>query len=257
MFATATLEPPDFLKLLGHELRWKLLVALARSDYRVQELVSQLGRPLNLVSYHLRLLREAALLHEHRSSADGRDVYYSLDLDQLQTFYQSAALDIHPALGSPAATPEPTDDSPLPPTRVLFLCTHNSARSQLAEAALRQMSGAQIVVASAGTEPATLHPTTLWLLDKRGIDASGLRAKHLDEFADQGFDYVITVCDRARETCPIFPGDPTQIHWSFADPAAVVDPEVQRQAFERTFLQLQTRIRFLLTVIERQRKERQ
>jgi protein-tyrosine-phosphatase len=254
MPVVSTLEPPDFLKLLGHELRWKLLVALARSDYRVQELVTQLGKPLNLVSYHLRLLREATLLHEHRSSADGRDVYYSLDLDHLRTLYQSAALDLHPALGSPAAAPA-RETAPAAPTRVLFLCTHNSARSQLAEAALRQLGDASVVGASAGTQPASVHPATLSLLAERGIDASGLRAKHLAEFAGQTFDYIVTVCDRARETCPIFPGDPELIHWSFADPAAIVDPALQQHAFAQTLRELQTRIRYLLTVIERKRKE--
>ena len=94
--------PPAFLKLLAHDLRWNLLVHLAHSDYRVQELVERVARPMNLVSYHLAQLRRSNLVTERRSSEDGRDVYYMLDLDYLQAQLQTAAGRLHPALVPPA-----------------------------------------------------------------------------------------------------------------------------------------------------------
>ncbi|HEY1014053.1 MAG TPA: arsenate reductase ArsC [Herpetosiphonaceae bacterium] len=141
------------------------------------------------------------------------------------------------------------------PVRVLFLCTQNSARSQMAEAMLRHLAGGQAIVASAGTEPGAVHPLALRTLAAHGVDAAGLASKHLDTFAGQDFDYIVTVCDRARESCPIFPGDPERIHWSFADPAAIDDPDGAERAFEQTFVQLQTRLRYLLTLIARQRRD--
>ncbi|MFW6097352.1 MAG: ArsR/SmtB family transcription factor, partial [Chloroflexota bacterium] len=99
--ALSSTNPPAFLKLLAHDLRWHLLEALARGDHRVQELIEILGRPQNLVSYHLRRLRDAQLVHERRSSHDARDIYYSLDLDHLQALYAAAGEALHPALEVP------------------------------------------------------------------------------------------------------------------------------------------------------------
>src|SRR5690349_24281896 len=93
-------QTPDFLKLLAHDLRWNLVSALARSDYRVNDLVRLFGQPINLVSYHLKQLRDQQLVTAHRSSADGRDVYYSLELDLLQTRYRAAGAAIHPLLSA-------------------------------------------------------------------------------------------------------------------------------------------------------------
>lgn len=249
-------SPPDFFKLLAHEVRWQLLLLLAYSDYRVHELVTRLDKPMNLISYHLSLLRKEELVHERRSSADARDVYYSVDLAHFQTLYQSAAANLHPALGDP----QPRGNERLtpanhPPTRVLFICTHNSARSQMAEALLRQLGGEQVEVFSAGTQPATAHPMALTILSEQSIDATGLYSKHIDLFATQEFDYVITVCDRARETCPVFSGAPELIHWSFEDPAAVVDPDAQYRAFSRTLVELGNRIKILLILIEQDRRQ--
>lgn len=105
--------------------------------------------------------------------------------------------------------------------RVLFLCTGNSARSQMAEGLLRNKAGDRFDVFSAGTRPVGLNPNAVKALSEVGIDISGNRSKSVDEFAGQQFDYVFTVCDNARESCPIFPGGGERIHHSFEDPAAV------------------------------------
>jgi protein-tyrosine-phosphatase/DNA-binding transcriptional ArsR family regulator len=251
-----TTSPPELFKLLAHEVRWHLLSVLAYSDYRVHELVSRLEKPMNLISYHLSLLRKEGLVHERRSAADARDVYYSVDLEHLQTLYKSAVGSLHPALGDPQPSgDEQSTSAKLPPTRVLFVCTHNSARSQMAEAFLRHLGGDQVEVFSAGTEPATVHPMALTVLKEQTIDASQLYSKHVDLFATQHFDYVITVCDHAREACPVFAGVPELIHWSFEDPAAIADLDRQYHAFSRTLVELGNRIKILLILIERDRRQ--
>ncbi|HEY4385982.1 MAG TPA: metalloregulator ArsR/SmtB family transcription factor [Ktedonobacteraceae bacterium] len=249
---TAATSVPEFLKLLAHELRWKILTALARSDCSVQEILQMLGEPQNVVSYHLRKLREQHLIKERRSSADERSLYYSLDLEAVHMLYLITGNVLHPAFGSTHVPPDPQQWSvPEKPLRVLFLCTHNSARSLLAEALLRQMSHGYLEIESAGTQPTSVHPFTLQVLAERRLDGSQLRSKHLDEFRGQTFDYIITVCDRARESCPTWPAEPECIHWSLPDPAVEEGAEEERyQAFEQTALQLITRIRFFLTVID-------
>jgi protein-tyrosine-phosphatase/DNA-binding transcriptional ArsR family regulator len=250
------LELPAILKLVAHEVRWNLLATLVNSDYRVHELVARLKKPMNLISYHLRLLREAALVQERRSSADARDVYYSVDLERFQTLYKAAAASLHPLLADPVpAYAAQTTGSSQPPTRVLFLCTHNSARSQMAEAMLRHWGGTRVKVFSAGPKPATVHPKAIERLQSEEIDTSGLYSKHLDQFRGQEFDYIITVCDRARESCPVFPGDPEQIHWSFPDPAALIDPDEQHRSFLEIFVGLEKRLKILLALIDRDRSE--
>jgi arsenate reductase len=130
------------------------------------------------------------------------------------------------------------------PIRVLFLCTHNSARSQMAEALLRHLGGARFAVASAGTEPTRVQPLAIRSMAAVGIDLAGARSKHFDEFLGQDFDYVITVCDAANESCPIFPGAPQRIHWSFEDPSAAQGTDEERyRVFERVRDQLVLRLR--------------
>lgn len=256
MILTAAPGPPPLLKLLADDLRWKLVSALARSDLRVQELVALAGERQNLVSYHLRRLRDEHLVAERRSSADRRDVYYSLDLDRLRQLYLASGAGLHPALAdSGTDTEQEVSEDALPPTRVLFLCTHNSARSQMAEALLRHYGKGKVEVFSAGSEPSHVNPYAVRVMAARGIDISQASSKHLDQYRDQHFDYVITVCDRARDACPVLPGAPEQIHWSFPDPAAVEGTEAEKlRAFEETARQLTTRIQHLMILIDRERR---
>jgi arsenate reductase (thioredoxin) len=120
------------------------------------------------------------------------------------------------------------------PIRVIFVCVANSARSQMAEAILRREGGGRFEVVSAGVEASVVNPLTIRALSTMGIDISDARSKSVNEFVGQPFDYVITVCDPAREACPYFPGGRKILHWSFDDPAQAEGTEVQRQAvFER------------------------
>ncbi len=118
--------------------------------------------------------------------------------------------------------------------RVLILCTGNSARSQMAEGILRHDGGPGFEVESAGTHPSTVRPEAIEAMRELGVDISGHRSKSVDELAEHEFDYVITVCDNARESCPVFPGTTERIHWSFEDPAAVEgDWETRLASFRR------------------------
>jgi arsenate reductase (thioredoxin) len=116
----------------------------------------------------------------------------------------------------------------MPKKRILILCTGNSARSQMAEGLLRHDAGDRFEVESAGTRPSEVRPEAVAVMREIGIDISGQRSKHVDEFAGQTFDYVLTVCDNARESCPIFPATTATIHHNFEDPAALQASEPQR-----------------------------
>ena len=141
------------------------------------------------------------------------------------------------------------------PLRVLFLCTHNSARSQMAEALLAQIGGERFEVTSAGTEATRVHPLAVRAMAEVGIDISDVRSKHLDEYLGQGFDYVITVCDRARAACPVFPGGAETLHWDIDDPAEVNGTDVERRAaFERAMLELSRRIHTFLPLALAERR---
>ena len=132
-------------------------------------------------------------------------------------------------------------------TRVLFLCTGNSCRSQMAEGFLRHFAGDRFDVASAGTRPSVLNPDAVKVMREVGVDIAQHRSKNVDEFAGQRFDHVITVCDRARESCPIFPGATRLDHWSFDDPAEATGTSEERMAvFRRVRDEIAARIqRFL------------
>ena len=126
--------------------------------------------------------------------------------------------------------------------RVLFLCTGNSARSQMAEGLLRHIAGDQFEVFSAGTRPAGLNPNAVTAMAEIGIDIAGSRSKSADEFSGQQFEYVFTVCDNAKESCPIFPGGGRRLHQSFEDPAAA-PADQQLEVFRKVRDQIADRLR--------------
>jgi arsenate reductase len=119
------------------------------------------------------------------------------------------------------------------PIRILVLCTGNSCRSQMAEAYLSRAGGARVAVTSAGTHPSVVHPLTIRTLAERGIDWSGARSKSMAEYLDQPFDVVVTVCDDAREACPVFPGGGRRVHRAFRDPAMATGTEAERRQVYR------------------------
>jgi arsenate reductase len=140
------------------------------------------------------------------------------------------------------------------PIRVLVVCTGNSARSILAEALLRQHGGDDFEVQSAGTEPKGINPLTERVLDEAGIDHSWARSKSVTEFLSQTFDYVITVCDQARQVCPVFPGVHETLHWGYEDPAAVEGTEEERlAAFRSTLTLMGIRIQSFIGLARRER----
>jgi arsenate reductase len=135
------------------------------------------------------------------------------------------------------------------PIRVLFVCTGNSARSIMAEAMLRRHGGDRFEVFSAGTDPRGVNPLTLRVLAEAGIDASWARSKSVTEFLGQRFDYVVTVCDQARQSCPVFPGVHESMHWGYEDPAEATGTEEERLVvFRRVFTALGERVRQFATV---------
>lgn len=140
------------------------------------------------------------------------------------------------------------------PIRVLFVCTGNSARSQMAEAVLRDMGHGAFETFSAGTDPRGVHPLTIRALAGVGIDAAAARSKSVTEFFGQPFDYVVTVCDRARESCPVFPGGAESLHWGFDDPAEATGTENERLAvFEGVLGEIAGRLRVFVPVALRAR----
>jgi len=240
-------SPLQFLQLAGHPLRWRLLEELSRSDRIVQELTELVGEPQNLVSYHLGKLREGNLVMAKRSSADRRDAYYGLNLTRVGSLLSATGGALHPGL---RLTPPPRDAAQIRPARVLFLCTGNSARSQIAEALAKARSNGAIEAFSAGSEPKPLHPNAVRVMqDAYGLDLSHHTSKHLDIFAGQRFDWVISLCDRVREVCPEFPGDPETVHWSIANPATGKPDDVTYPLFQQTAAELATRIDFLLAAL--------
>src|ERR1035441_3866925 len=114
--------------------------------------------------------------------------------------------------------------------KILVLCTGNSARSQMGEGLFRSEGGAGFEIYSAGTKPSFVRPEAIAVVREIGIDISGRRSKSVDEFSGQSIDYVVTVCDNARDNCPLFPAGAERIHWSFEDPAAIQGSEGERLA---------------------------
>jgi protein-tyrosine-phosphatase/DNA-binding transcriptional ArsR family regulator len=232
------LTPGTFLGLVGHPLRWRLLAELGHSDRQVRELTVAVNQPQNLVSYHLRQLRQAGLVSMRRSIADRRDTYYTADLNRIRDLFAAVGAELHPGLHLMAPpTPEYR-----PAVRVLFLCTGNSSRSQIAETLLRASYGPAAEVFSAGSRPKAVHPFAIAVMATAGFDLATAQAKHLDLFVTQPFDWVITLCDRVREVCPEFPGA-RRAHWNVPDPSTEPDGY---PAFERAATDIALRVQFLV-----------
>jgi protein-tyrosine-phosphatase len=176
---TADVSAHEFLQLLAEPRRWELMRLLAASDRR--------------------------------------DMYYRVDLVQCREMLGDTGLALHPGLRLAPATRAPSSRRRAP--LVLFLCTGNSARSQMAEALLEHRSRRAIRARSAGSHPKSLHPHAVRVMGDRGIDISDRTAKHVRRFARTHFDHVITLCDKVREICPEFPGVPEAAHWSMPDPS--------------------------------------
>ena len=211
------------------------------------------GRLAALCIEHGEIDRDLAPLIESQRAAVARQ---RADLDRLDSELTDLELTILAAGRARQSRPrQETSPMSADPIRVLFVCTGNSARSQIAEALLRDFGGADFDVNSAGTEPKGVNPYTLQVLDEIGIDWSGARSKSATQFLGQPFDYVITVCDRARQTCPVFPGNHNTMHWGLDDPAEVEGTDREKlEAFRRTRTEVATRLR---PFVELSRKARQ
>lgn len=210
----------------------------------VQELTSRIGERQNLVSYHLGKLRDAGLVSARRSSADGRDSYYAVDLARVGNLISATGAALHPGLrlAMPSRS-EPVQTA----ARLLFLCSGNSARSQMAEALARTRSGGTVEAYSAGSQPKPLHANALRVMrEDYAIDLTSHTSKHLSRFVGQPFAAVVTLCDRVREVCPEFPDRPETIHWSIPDPAAGRGEKASYPRFRQTARELDARVAFLL-----------
>ena len=234
---------PEFVQLVGHPLRWQLVSALARSDLRVRELVVLAGEPQNLVSYHLRLLRDGGLVTSRRSSFDGRDSYYHLDLDRCAAALVDVGVALHPAL---RMAPVPSLKRRRGQPSVLFVCSGNSARSPIAEALLRRHAGDQVRVRSAGTVPKDrIHPHAVRVLREHyDIDIAGQAPRSVDSTVH---DRVITLCDKAREVLS------APVHWSIPDPVAVGNGRYA--AFVEAAADIDTRVRHLAPTLVSEKEE--
>ncbi len=217
--------------------RLRLVVSLRRLGLVPVEA----GRLAQLCLEHGRVdLDLAPLLADQRAAiARQRD-----DLDRLEA--ELLDLELTMAAAGRARRTIPVPDAPI---RVLFVCTHNSARSQIAEALLERYGGDDFEARSAGTEATRVNPYAVRVLAELGIDWAAARSKVITEFLDQQFDYVVTVCDRARETCPVFPGSQNTLHWGLDDPSEVGGTEEQKlAAFRRTQVEVSSRLRPFIEV---------
>ena len=183
----------------------------------------------------------APLLAEQRHAIERQRA----DLDRLE----GELIDLESTIAAAGRATRKERPMPADPIRVLFVCTHNSARSQIAEALLKRYGGDDFEVYSAGTEVTRVNPFALQVLEEAGIDWSGGRSKSITEFLDQHFDYVITVCDRARATCPVFPGSSNSLHWGLDDPSEVEGTDEEKlAAFRRTETEVSARLRPFIEV---------
>ncbi len=239
------------VRLLANPVRWKLVRQLAFSDQRVWELAKILGQPQNLVSYHLRQLRAGGLVTSRRSSFDARDAYYSLNLSACSQALSDVAAAVHPGLVHwPGARQAEDFGQAGPAQRVLFVCNGNSGRSPMAQALLAHSTGSRIEAGSAGIRPRPVHSMAVAVMrDRYGIDIARHRPVPVEAVAGWRFDYVISLCDKAREACPEFSGQPGRMHWSLPDPASAKGGLAAYSAFESTAADLEARIGYLLLAL--------
>ena len=217
--------------------RLRLVVALRRLGLGPEDA----GRLARLCLDHGEIDSDLAPLLAEQRAAIARQ---RADLDRLE----GELIDLETTIAA-AGRARRKRTMPDRPIRVLFVCTHNSARSQIAEALLRDYGGADFEVLSAGTEVTQVNAYAVRVLADLGIDWSAARSKPITEFLDQRFDYVITVCDRARQTCPVFPGSENTLHWGLDDPSEVEGSETEKlAAFRQTQLDVSTRLRPFIEV---------
>ena len=229
-----------------------MLVELGRSDLQVHELTRVMDRPQGLVSYHLARLRTGGLVSSRKSSFDGRAVYYRVHLDQCGELLAAAGAALHPGLVSNGVPGTASRVGRVRRrTEVLFMCTGNGARSQMAEAILRERASDRVEVVSAGSRPKPIHPNAIKMMAEKGIDMSGARSKPIDDFRGRQFDYVITLCDKVREICPEFPGPAQMMHWSIEDPSLTSGSLRETlPVFRALATELESRIGFLTALID-------
>ena len=232
----AARQPNGYREYADEDLaRLRLVVSLRRLGLGPEDA----GRMARLCLEHGEVDRDLApLIADHRAAiARQRDELERLD---------GELVDLEATIAAAGRARGRRKDRPMAdaPIRVLFVCTGNSARSQIAEAVLGRLGGSDFEVFSAGTEPKGVNPYSIRVLGDAGIDWSAARSKSVGEFLGQSFDYVITVCDRARQSCPVFPGTHNTLHWGLEDPAEVEGTDAERlAAFQRTYLELNQRIR--------------
>lgn len=232
-------SPPPLFTLLGEPVRWRIIQTLALSDWTIRELAQQVKQPLNLLSYHLRLLREAHLIDQHRSRQDSRATYCSLNVARLAELYERAGVALHPSLRRRTVQVRQ-------PFSVLFLCTHNAARSQMAEGLLREAVQGRWRVESAGSRPSGVHPLAIATLADRGIDIRHQTSKDLTVLSSVNFDVVISLCDFVRAEAFPFANRPWRMHWSLPDPLET-PKRSQKRAFRETADRLAQRIGWFLS----------
>ena len=213
------IDAPSFVGLAGHPVRWGLLSELARSDRHVNELTHLLGQPQALVSYHLGRLRDGGLVSSRRSAHDGRASYYRIDLTRCGDALAATGASLHPGLALRIVAPAVLPRRRRGRASVLFACTGNGARSQIAEALLQHVAGDRVDVVSGGSHPKPIHPNAIRVLAERGIDISDRQSKPLVQFDGRHFDFVVTLCDKVREACPEYSTRAQAIHWSIEDPS--------------------------------------
>lgn len=245
------------MKLLGNPVRWRLLQELARSDRRVQELADLLAQPQNLVSYHLGLLRVGQVISERRGARDGRDVYYSLDLDHLQLMIERAAADIHPALSAPRVE-DLTDrrrPNALSSCRVIFVSLENPEWSgiaavltnELSRGTLRRLSHGAIDAFSAARERSTMCPAAVHALEDLGLTVSSPEVKAIEDYWAVTMDYIVTFSEAGPSSLRTIGGHPEVLRWSAPRVGSEGSPVPER--YRQLALQIAGRVRQLLALV--------